>query len=451
MKLYIHLILTLLILSSCSLLQEPEVPCPPAGDGIMLSFRINTQESGLQSRDDDHGHTEVESEYRQFEDGIDLHDIGMFIFAKMADAPGEEKLIVKVVDIATSFKSDNMEVSGGPGFYTVNITLLRQQLNDILGTEITPAGTARVQFRILMLVNSSTKGTGAGGSLSQYRWNRIDGNTYSSIIADNDHGLGSWTYTMGYLCNFNNENNMDEQTEKASITDLYPNPTGRPYIPMFGTMIQTVSQSVLYNSRPDNRVFLGELDMLRAVAKVRVVDNIDNKNADGYPKIVNAALIGSQSYLCPVPNGALTYQNGTQVHTPRLANPEYESNDINKFTYRLGVMPAAWTDLPPTAYRGEIFAGYIPEMGIFHINNDVNQGLPLFRISVAISKDSDGKEIIKLYEVPMTAYSGENFEFGNAILRNHIYTLSVKHVNNSDLILNVAVKDWRTISYQYEY
>lgn len=436
MRIYISVILSIFLLASCSLVEETPGDCPAAisGEDISLSFRMLAAGLDTHTRADYLDHEEVESEYRQFEDGVDMNDVGMFIFAKLAGSAEEEKLLLKVIDISATFASDEMEIYGGPGYYTVNINLTKNQLTNILGQEITADGTELVQFRILLVANSSTSGT---TGLSMAKWNQITGTTYAQVIEQ----LNVWVYTMEY---FYNENGGDD------VTQLYQNQ--RKNMPMFGTNLFYASQGDLYNSRPESPVPLGDMNMLRSLAKVRVVDNIQNKGADGYPKIIGASIVSSQSYIHTMPYDALNYINGNQVHTPYIANPEYEIGESNPFTYKLGILPAAWSNLPSSQYKGDIRVGYIPEQSIKQVNNDVSQGMPIFQVTVALSKNADGTEETKIYHIPMTGYKDQVFSFGDYILRNHIYTLSVNEISmdtEADITVNVA--DWIPKTFTLDY
>ncbi len=441
MKFKLPFIILSLLLASCSLLEEPFGDCPVSGDsdGIMISFKMVTPTTLLNSRADDQGHDEVESEYRRFEDGIDLNDVALFIFAKMADAAADEKLLLKVVDISAAYQSTNFEIYEGAGSYTVNIMVPKDDMTALLGHELTESGTEQVQFRVLLVANSSVS---QDGSLNTAQWDAISGQTYAEVISQlNDMPA----FAMGDVCNFDINYSASGDYGDKTITEYYPNT--RKCMPMFGTTIARISQHTLVNSSALSRAFLPDMDMLRSLAKVRLVDNIDNKNADGYPKIISAQVLATQGTVCQLPYDALHYINGNQVHTPRIANPDYEVHTRPDFVYCLGRIPATLTDIPATERKGDVRVGYLPEMAIRSFAATGITGLPAYHFTVALSKSADGSEITAEYTIPMSDYSG----FGNNILRNHIYTLSIDHVTTQDLTLNVTVNDWETIKYVYEY
>lgn len=416
------------MLTGCSLIEEPGKPCDSGSDDIMLSVRMIS--SDVVTRADDQDHSEVNSELKAIEDGIDKNDLGIFVFAKMENSEDPEKLLLKITDIGKS-NDPFMSIIGAPGAYTINMVFKREKFHEILGVEaLNPASSERVLFRILVLANCTSPGTNALA-----KWNLLTGTTYNEVITQVN--AVNWHYALSYLYN------ADTKATEASA--IWTN--RKKHIPMIGTNTFKVSQESLYNSRPEDRVFLGELDMLRALAKVRIVDNIKNKDASGYPKIISTEIAGTQDMVCQLPANAASYINGNQVHEPNIANPDNSFNSQSPISYRLGIIPASINMTPANERKGETFIGYLPEQKIDHLNNNVAEGTPQFRITVAMDEELKLRE----YTVPMTGYAGKKFEFGDYILRNHIYTLSVESVQTSQLILNVAVKNWRKINYEHEY
>lgn len=416
MKSFLLTLLSAFVLCGCSLIEERGA-CPTYSDddSIMLSFQMQTSDPQATSRADDL-HKEVGSEYKQFEDGIDMKDCAMFVFAKVEGTEGEEKLIFYTTDLGSSNDIDNY-ITGSPGMYTVNMVIGKARLNDMLGVELHPDSKDKISIRILLLANCTTSPTD---------WNTITGSTYSEIIAK----LSAWTYAMSNIYN------PDGGTTAA---DLYKNI--KHYAPMFGTNVTSVSQEDLYYSRFDRRVYLHDVDMLRAIAKVRVVDNIENKGTDGYPKVIGAEFIGSQNQLRQLPADAQNYENGQQVHNSNFAVNIPTLSLDKAYTYKLGTIPDDWAMTEPYLEKksGPAWIGYVPEQKIDHLNNNVAEGMPIFKVTVALQKNEDGTEETKVYNVPMTNYEG----FGSNILRNHIYTLSVDEVAlGNDARLTFTVDNW---------
>ncbi|MDE5793539.1 MAG: hypothetical protein K2I08_02340 [Muribaculaceae bacterium] len=420
MKRHILLIfITAFLLSACSLVNEPYQDCPEvkADEAITLYFEMNA--SGVSTRTDDQDHSEVESEFRQLEDGIDYKDLGMFVFARMASKPDDgEKLVLKITDINSS-ANQKIQINGTPGAYTVSFEVLRSELNEILfgkdsEEEITNNGKDNIIFRILIVANATPTLDDGNDP-----WDSIDGTTFDAVIAQ----LNEWDYNM--------DNLYDNSYEGEDVEGLYSK--GNKSIPMFGTNYFSVSQNTLFNSRPEYRIMLGQIDLLRALAKVRVVDNIQNKGDDGYPKITKVEFIGSQNGAKPLPNDASKYVNGNQVHIPNIFKPDNTLTTDNMVTYRLGVMPEDMTSISPDDRKGSVLVGFIPEQVIGNVANV--GGIPGFKITIEYF-EGETKDFV----VPMYGYNGKPFEFGDNILRNHIYTLSVEKVENEADITLVAIE-----------
>lgn len=407
------------LLSSCSLIEDPVRPCPVdegRDDDVMLSFQLDASGSLTGSRADDHTnptHPEVDSEWREFEEGIDFNDLGIFVFAQKAplDGTGSEKLVFKTTDM----KDDSVRIDGGPGAYFVDLTLNKSHLERIIGTKLTEADDPNIAFRILILANSQSLGTN-----NKPRWPLITGTTYNEII----NQFNEWKY------NTNNIYNPDYMGD--DIINIYSNL--KHNIPMFGTNTFMVTKEELYYSREDRKIYMGQIDLLRSLAKIRVVDCISNKTEKGYPKISAVTFYGSQYLSRPLPYNALTYENGTQVHTPNIAEDgllNYDETDIKaNGNYRLGILPENWVEANIKDPDGHeingvsTWVGFVPEQEIGLRLNVNETSCPMLRITIANHKNSDGTEDTTDYSVRMNnfVYAGG---FGDAILRNHIYTLLV--------------------------
>lgn len=419
MKFFLSVISALLILSSCS--RDGGWDSDPSyegDDGVVLSFRMLTPGDFSRARSEDA--TTADSDWISFEDRIDASSTSIFVFARFA-CDEEEKLVMKVIDL-TSPDSPDVIITGSPGLYTVNMKIKRKLLRDVLGEELSLAGRKDVWFRILVLANWDKE--------SGRHWGEVSGDVFSRVI-DN---LSSWKFPMSEI--------YDDSGLDAG--GLYAGKYGA--IPMFGSHSVSVSESALSASRYENPVALGNVEMLRALAKVRVEDRIAIRDADGYPKIVQAEIVSSKTDAFHLPYGAKTYLNGSQVDLPNIVDPDADISE--KGVFRMGIIPV---ESSSDDNSGLLRIGYIPEQKISIINNDVNQGLPAFRLKVAMYKDTDGSDFTKEFIVPMTRYKDTVFQFGSDILRNHIYTLSVTNVTNDRILLNIAVKDWRKFSFEYEY
>lgn len=414
---YIVPVLISVLMLSCGGKEEPA----SSGDGsLCFSFDLITGVDNGNTRTDDMSHAETESEYRQFEDGIDLNDLGVFLFAK-EEGGDSESLLLKVTNYSSS-SNKSMILSGGPGSYRLYIDIERKELRKVLNNiDITPDGSGNIVFRLLILANCSSPGTNV-----QAKWNNIKGTDYTTVISE----LQEWSYAIAYIYNDNYSG--------EDITQLYSNK--KKNCPMFGTCQYSVSQAALCESSPEARLMIGDIFMLRALAKVRVVDNIPK--VSGYPKIVSATFHGMQSSAHQLPDAAVNYVNGTQIHTPNIVEPDRQLKFDGSVAYRLGVIPDSWSITPVNERTGATRIGYIPEQIIGDVYDDVVIGMPVFSIEIAHSRNEDGSENTSTYNVAMTKYKDHIFEFGDNILRNHIYTLSVDAIGDSGPKVKVRVNPW---------
>lgn len=417
---YIFLLPTLLLLlSACSSSDNPD-DIFGTGDCVSLSFNMVTASTISDSRADSQGHGETDSEFLDFEDGIDIGDLGIFVFAKKAGTTADEKLVYKLTNLLDSDDA-RIEISGANGNYFVNLMIRKDDLKDVLdGYEITAQGNSIISFRFLILANCSTSGANTTAM-----WDAINGQTYTAVMTQ----LAEWNFPMSDV--YNAEGGPDAAT-------LYSN--NGNHIPMFGTNLFATTEVALVYSTPGDRIYLGAVNLLRSLAKVKVVDNIPNKDDQGYPCIASVEFLSSQSQARQLPAGAVSYQDGQQVHTPNIY--QENTNLTLDGTYKLGTIPESWTITPESQRTGNVFIGFVPEQKIGYPNNNVEEGMPVFHVTIANLKADKSLEYLDFY-VPMTSYNGVNFSFGQNILRNHIYTLSVNDFG-AQLNLQVDVVPYRS-------
>lgn len=414
-------LLTLLLLSSCSLIEDKLPPCgTDTGDTVTLSFQMLTVPSYPGSRADANDHKEVESEYSTFEDRIDVSDLSLFVFAKVAgNADDSEVLVLNTSD----FPGEPAVVVEDLGVYTVTLKILREKLYDALGIVADPNSNVNLSFRMMMLANCGS---------NSVDWSKISGTDFTTVVNQINQ---VWSVAMSSVYN------GSDTDSDPTVEELYGKTAA---MPMFGTLSFVISQEALYYSRPDKRIYMGEMEMLRALAKIRVIDNIE-KDTSGYPYIVSSSFIGTQEKALPLPANAVSYKNGNQVHDTNVADPARELATPNEVTYRLGLLS---NDLakPSDKWNGAVRIGYVPEQSIGTANNNVAVALPIFRIAVAYADD-----FIKEYNIAMTSYNGINFTFGNAIFRNHIYTLTVDQAELSTLSLTVDLVPYIGVTLEPEF
>ena len=417
------------MLLSCSSIMEDGGICPES-DSVMMSFKMITSAPMTGTRADDF-HKEVDSEYREFEDGINVNDFAFFIFVGEGD---DAKLVVKNTNIASSTDPTTM-ITGSPGAYTVTVKMDRETLDTKLGHAIKPGSNDKVNFRFVVFANCKSSNP-AGGD-----YNALTGETYKEVIQQ----ASKWGFAMTNI-----------YTGNDAVTDI-SSAYGKGNIPMFGPNNFTTTEGALYASRPDERIYLGEIDMLRAVAKIRVIDNIPQADKDvyGYPKIEMVEFIGTQDCLRQLPADAVNYVNGKQVHTPNIYNPKEGGlvieDAIATAEFKLGTIPNDWSMTPSVGNVTRI--GYVPEQVIDNVNGNIKLGYPMFRITVATKGNADGATDWETYDVPMTKYENQpDFKFGDNILRNHIYTLSVNQVNvGVPADITISVREWNESTLNLDY
>ena len=387
--------------------------CAAEGDeGVRLSFHLVASDAGIPSRSDDSGHDEVDSELRIPEDALDVSDLDIYVFARSQASAGQESLIARYSRGAAG----TVIYQESPGVYTVTFGIARSILDEISAD----AASDNISFRILVVAN-----TAGAGNLT--------------LSADTP-------YTYSQILNLLNDKSVDisslytpDDTESDDAADVF---RADAKIPMWGTAGFNVSLSALKYTQSEMAVSIGEIYLLRAVAKVRVIDSITGRNADGFPYVASAAIVSSRALALILPAGAESYVNGSQVHSANIMDADTPLLSDDAFTYRLGKIPAAMAfdaDLHPDA---TVRIGYIPEQKIDYADGNIEAGLPAFRIRMALSRNADGSISYRNFLVPMKAYRGIAFDFGSEILRNHIYTLSVNSITPEVLTVKARITPW---------
>lgn len=398
----------------------PVRPASPS-DSIMLSFKVVS--SNISTRADGQYHPEVGSAWKQFEDLIDLNDFAFYIFLESAP---NKPLIMRMTDIAKSTDPNSM-VTGAYGAYTVTTVIPKLNLEKLLGYEIAPGSETRVDFRLVLLANTK----------------RVKGQTFdydalaptTPLTAANED-LSDVTTFEQFMTNANqidfnfNDSFYSDITNDSEVGGLY-----KEAIPMFGMLTASATEDELYTSRPEERIRMGEVLMLRSVAKIEVIDNAE-KDANGYPYVESVRVEGLTNMAYQLPSDAAHYVNGQQVHTLRW-HPASGTSTDNNSTFALGYLNAT----NPHAI-GTVRFGYLPEQ-------DISQEYAYPVILVTARLDVDRTET---YAIPMGGNADYPLKnsggFGNAILRNHIYSLSINSIavgTPAEITVNVAA--WQTPEY----
>lgn len=408
MKYYILALISAFGLSSCSLVGESDSDCPDVipekTETIALSFKMISANIGSRA---DGSHDEIDSEWPSFEDLIDIRNFAFYIFL---DNTTDKPLVMKVTDIAHSTNPNQM-ITGAFGAYNVTTVIPKQNLEALLGRELDIISSNPINFRIVLLANAP------------------GGTDYNSLAPADPITAGNnppTTYAE-FMENANNLafnlNDMYNPVENdGGITGIY-----KGTIPMFGMSTFTTTEEQLYLSRPEERIYLGDIYMLRCLAKIRVIDNAPR--TDGvYPYVKAVTVSGNTNMAWQLPADVSNeinnppYVNGQQVHTARSHT---RSEETANTTYRLGYL---------TEDKKNIRFGYLPEQAIAY-------GNPTIHITAQLDANRE-----KTYDIPMTGSAEYNLvagSFGANILRNHIYTLSVNNIAvGSPAEITLSVANW---------
>lgn len=405
MKYYILALVSALFLSGCGLIEDslPDCQDPNAAEKITLSFKMISSRIG--SRADAGNHDEVDSEWHQFEDLIDINNFAFYIFLENG---ANRPLVMKMTNIDGSTDPNQM-ITGAYGAYTVTTVIPKQNLENLLGRELDPGSANPVNFRVVLLANAS-----AGTDYDALA--EVDGQpaTYAQFM-DNAAQL---------RVNLNDNGFYNPLDSDSSVDGIY-----KGAVPMFGTLVFSTTEEALYSSRPEERIYMGDIYMLRSLAKVRVIDAAP-KDEDGYPKIISVTVNGSTDMSALLPANASSYVNGNQVHAINYVAPSAAT--ANKI-FRLGY-------LNDNAVR----FGYIPEQTI----QAADPSTPVIVITAQLDA-----ERTQAYIVPMGGSAEYNtVNFGTSILRNHIYTLQVNHIAvGTPAEIEVDVRQWEESEFNLDY
>lgn len=401
------------LLAGCSAVNDPENPCPdpepgqPEENSLALSFRVTTSiplSRKAPSRADSENHPEETYDY-PFEDEINLNDFGFFIFAYKADGSTDPVLLYKNTNVTAS--SSEMEIAGGLGDYTVNLDLpasLAEQFLTEPTTELSPNGSRSLKVRIAIIANSnaSRQKPGLWGEWGQF----------VSAWEIEQQGLSISPATFTEF--------IDKIDDDMQFTPDYTGGYGNLLIPMYGLSQEfTMSERDMYFSRPDDRMMLGEVSLLRAMNKVRLVNAIPEAEMEGeYPQLVSASITYGSPDGFVTPADPDSYVNGQQVHTDR-------------------VLSAAQTRPTQAFMEGTLvdksLITYLPVQTL-------QTGAPTLVITMRNAAGETREFPVDLADPQYETIHGQ---WGGMMLRNHVYTLAITSVRfGVELQLTATVADW---------
>ena len=429
MKYHILTLFLAFILTGCSLIDDslPECPAGDPSESITLSFKMISPNIGTTRADSQH--QETDSQWPQFEDLIDINDFAFYIFLDNA----EEKPLVmkmKMSELADSSDPASM-ITGSFGAYTVTTVIPKRNLEALLGRDLSPDSSDAVDFRIVLLANVNA---GMSSVVPGY----TDYNSLAPVDAANaGSDLSMVTTYSKFLENidkigFNLNYVYNPMEGDSSIDGLY-----KGAIPMFGMVTAHTTEALLYKSRPDERIYLGDIYMMRSLAKIVVIDNAERIDEE-YPYVSSVTVEGITDMSYPVPALA-SYTNGQQIHDTRFLQ---RSSDTANVSFSLGYLGTN------THSRGTVRFGYLPEQPIQY-------GNPVIKITVQLDPNRHQEYSVPMggsEDYPLTPSEPGAGGFGANIIRNHIYTLNVNRISvGTPAEITVDVKEWDSSSFNLDF
>lgn len=395
----------------CSTILDGDGTCPEPGGNrddngsVSIIFRVSTDAETLDnpawsSRADLNAHDEEDSDNPMLEDYISLADCGIFIFG----GNGDPYLLYSNTNVTNnSGDSDSFFMTGSIGDYTIALTLDNSLVEEIFGKEgnlgdLSPNGTRELKLTVAFLANIS----GLRGQPGDY----TDFNNLKTVVSDGIENAGRFSDFI----NLAKELIFSGATSQSTLR-----------IPMYGLRTFTISEKDMFYSRPDARIELGNISLLRAVMKLRVVDNILQRSEDGYPKVTGARLSYNATKGFVTPSDPGTYENGLQVHTDRVVGSDGNTNNITLWQGSKEVNsliccapPQSITSYPPVlTIWAQRDATSVPQEFEVKISPELLEGI------------------------------AETGKWGTTMLRNHVYTMNVNQVIfGAALHLTATVADW---------
>lgn len=389
-------------LGGCGLVNEPgDTSCLEPSDTVHLRFKVSTavNTTGYDlTRSDDMDHTEEDSLLPQIEDMINVRDFAFFIFVGDGD---DAPLICASTNIFES-TDPNMNITGSMGFYNVSVFIRKDLIKKYLDKdELDPNSGTLIKLKLVVIANSNARRNATGGNWTSLPQIILGGDDSATTFGEFMTEAQKLTYEM--------------------TSDFYdPDASSISYkvvgmIPMFGIKQFQVTEAQAYKSRPEERIYLGEINLLRAMSKIRIIDNIP-KSESGYPAITGASFTYASSTGGILPINAKSYVDGTQVHTANIP----QQTDLNSTTVSFLNNPAGYQVI---GTDGSIRT--LPEWLIYSPEQRIVQGdVPVMKIFVKPYANADDT----YFDVPMSGYKNVTFPWPGSpgyLLRNHVYTLQV--------------------------
>lgn len=416
-----------LLAQGCVADNDEDCPAPPAAENtITLQFMVVTPSPAGRSAVSRKDNCDAEEAGSAAENYINTADMQFFLF----DA--DRKLLRTFRPEITS-KDDERYT-----WYE-----LRAMFNEPYFDEAVKAGQENVSFYILVTANTS----GLGGQ-------------YFGITP----GVTTIDQMAQQLCTFNCPDRADQWNISS---EWRPDIATEQFIPMSGLQKFTVSTSDLVSSTYEEPVNLSpsqekEIPMLRAMAKIEVIDHIEFADGEEYDPNISRMMI-EKVELCGFNStgtilpwmGAASGNNQPQwtdvsgnVNFPTIPgnNPYIEPNafttagyapfDHNLIITFFGTFSDKG-DKPIGATGFPTFTAYIPEYSLAAIG-DSEKPYIVVTLTNSQGNEADGETIKQLKLVSYLNGAPQDDQPIEEMLRNHIYRYQVNSADNPENIISVG-------------
>ncbi len=362
-------LLAAFVAASCVNDNEPD--CPPIGQArqYVLNLRVVTSKAATRMTRAVGHDTE---EATQAEDYIDIagQDFLVLVF------DGYGRLIQRFEPSSTVIKQGQ-----GAAAY---------ELSGVLGE------TSANEIQVAVIANCNSMG--ASGAYDLF----VLGNTFLSEMYSNET---KWNFTLP-----NPEGGWQPSKEAKRTIPMYGCSDAKP----LGAATQSADDENRYDLN------LGEIKMLRAVAKIEIVDCLP-EGVEIAPNVTLSAY-NTQGRLIPDATKNPDWnKEGTQVTSPTLPDNVQTAAGLKFFTESTTI----------GGKECKVYSAYVTEAKL-------TANRPHINLTV---KDSDGQGTSsKDYEMAVDSYTnGKASKELAALLRNHIYRYEIKSASSNSLTVNYTI------------
>jgi len=398
----------LLLVGGCGLINDsvPEEP-EPEKETVSLNVQFymlpnfasanSLTRSGIPlTRTDPEGHPETPSDYL-YEDAIDISskDLAIYAFDESGNCTFNSK--------NTTY--DTRVLGSASTGYLVN-TYIGDFKNDRIADNVT--------FTIVVLANLES----AGG-----RYYNVNPEETPFTISQFE----------AFIADFNLPCN--------NMTGWYPgekNADGKTaFIPMYGKRTFIIPKTHIFGdpNNPSVELFeIGSIPLLRALAKVEIIDAIGKEEGSHYPGITNVSISGFRSNGCLIPRNFVYGQQVTDITLPTdktipdKAWPMKQLEGEKTIAY-----DNAGNDIKKKVKFWRI---YIPEQSLA-----IEGTQPAFSLTI---QSAESPMYILHRQIELVNYAGA---YSNRIMRNHIYGIAVTGLSaTGSLLWTVCPMDKTTVN-----